>query len=96
VSVTVPIPPSPVMNTKRNFEYLFILLFHLRSWHSLHCKSPASHCGSQVSIPCQFIWDLWSTKWHWSRFLLSSSKTFVISRFTKCSVCTNHPVISTV
>jgi hypothetical protein len=30
-------------------------------------KLPASHCGSSGSIPGQFRWNLWWTKWHWKR-----------------------------
>jgi hypothetical protein len=32
-----------------------------------------SHRGGPVSIPDQFMWDLWWTKWHWDRFSPSSS-----------------------
>ena len=30
--------------------------------------SPASHPRDSGSIPCQSMWDLWWTKWHWDRF----------------------------
>jgi hypothetical protein len=31
-------------------------------------QPPASHREGPDSIPAQFMWDLWWTKWHWDRF----------------------------
>jgi len=27
------------------------------------------HCGGPGSIPCQSMWNVWWTKWHWDGFL---------------------------
>ena len=39
-----------------------------RPSHGSGGKSPASHCGSPGLIPCQSMWDLCWTEWHWDRF----------------------------
>jgi hypothetical protein len=33
-------------------------------------QSTASNSGRPRSIPGEFTWDLWWTKWHWDRFCL--------------------------
>jgi hypothetical protein len=42
-----------------------------------------------VSLPGQFMWDLWWTKWHWDRFF-SESFGFPLSvSFHRCSIFTH-------
>jgi hypothetical protein len=37
-----------------------------------------SHCGELVSIPGDFMWDLWCSDWHWGSFSSSSVSLFLI------------------
>ena len=39
----------------------------------LCCQLPAFHCNSPHSTTGQSMWDLWWTKWHWSKFSLNTS-----------------------
>jgi hypothetical protein len=39
------------------------------AWH----HNAGSHRGGPCFISCQIMWDLWSTKWHWNMFSVSSS-----------------------
>jgi hypothetical protein len=46
-----------------------------------------------VRVPPQVMWDLWWTKWHWDRLLLSTSVSLANSHSTKCSILIYHPVL---
>jgi hypothetical protein len=35
--------------------------------HSSGCLSPVYHRGAPVASPSMVMWDLWWTKWQWSR-----------------------------
>jgi hypothetical protein len=40
-------------------------------WWPCHLSggySPASQSGGLGSRPCQCVWDLWWTNWHWDMF----------------------------
>jgi len=43
-----------------------------RLCHGSGRQSPASHSGCPGSTPCQSMWNLWCTKWHWDRFFSES------------------------
>jgi hypothetical protein len=46
-----------------------MLTVQLENWNkNLNCWTLASHWGDPDSVPDYFKWDLWWTKWHWSRF----------------------------
>jgi hypothetical protein len=52
---------------------------------------PAFCRGSSCSMPCQVVWDLWWTKWHWGGFSPSSSGSSANPHCTKCSILIYHP-----
>ena len=52
-------------------QSVYITWMHLRQTDSCHGaddKTKTAHHGGMGSIPAQFMWGLWSTKWHWDRF----------------------------
>jgi hypothetical protein len=56
--------------------------------HSSSDYSLASHRGGPDSRPGLVKWDLWWTKWRWSRFSQSTSVSAAIIHSTKFSVLT--------
>ena len=45
--------------------------------------------GGPGSIPGQFMWDLWCTKWHWDRIFSSTGLPLSIS-FNLCSITSKN------
>jgi hypothetical protein len=64
------------------------------------CPSPIStknvNRGCPGSFLDQLLWNLWWTKWTWSRFCQSTSASSENSRSTNCSTFINNPSIDAI
>jgi hypothetical protein len=81
-----------IYNCKHQEVDYYLILFG----HSSGRFSPASHSGAQGLILSRIMWDMWWTKWHWSRLFQSTSVSHANSHSTNYSIIMNHPIIDAI